>query len=462
MSERLTVRVLRMAPEGEAVAKADSSPRVVFVPGGAPGDVLEVEITQAKSSFARARILRLLEAGPERIAPPCPLHFAPDRLGPACGGCDWQHLDYAAQLRHKAELVRDCVERIAKLKGVPILPVLASPKTWAYRNKAMVPFGERPGGGLIAGFYAAGSHQIVDFPACPVQPELSVRIVLKVKELAGKLGWRAYDQHSGRGWLRHLFVRTNGKGQALVTVVTRNADLPGAAEFVSSLRAQFPVILGIFHNTQPLQTSVILGPRWKRLWGALSMEEQLGPHSFQISPGAFLQVNSEAADILYECARQALGEGGRRYDRILDLYCGAGTLTLRLAGAAPRVTGVEENRDAVRDAWKNAERNGVRNVRFTAGRAESVLPRLLKEGLGGSVAVTVDPPRAGLAVPVLRFLTRPAVRRVVYISCDPATFARDVGYLSRSGFSLVKVQPVDLFPQTSHVELVGLCDRPGS
>ncbi len=463
MAERLTVRVLRMAPEGQAVAKAEASPRVIFVAGGAPGDILEVEVISAKSSFARARILRLLSPGPERQVPPCPLHFAPDRPGPACGGCDWQHLDYQAQLRHKAALVRDCVERIGKLKDVSILPTLPSPQQWTYRNKVMVPFGERPGGqGLIAGFYAASSHQIVDALTCPVQPDISVRIVLKVKELAENLGWRAYDEGSGRGWLRHIFVRTNGKGQALVTLVTHGPQFPGAEDFVSRLRAAFPEILGIHHNIQPLKTSVILGPHWRRLWGASVMEERLGKLSFMVSPGAFLQVNTAAAAVLYDCARQALSEGGRPFDQVLDLYCGVGTLTLWLAPSAPKIIGVEENRDAVRDAWKSAERNAVRNVRFTGGRVEAILPRLFREGLGGSLAVVVDPPRAGLTVPVLRFLTRPSVRRVVYVSCDPATFARDAGYLSRSGFSLTRVQPVDLFPQTSHVELVGLLDRSGS
>jgi len=452
-----------MAPEGQAVAKAEGSPRVIFVSGGAPGDLLEVEVVTAKSSFARARIVRLLSPGPERITPPCPLHFAPDRPGPACGGCDWQHLDASAQLRHKAALVRDCVERIGKLKDVAILPTLPSPNAWAYRNKVMVPFGQGPGGnGLIAGFYAAGSHQIVDLPACPVQPELSVRIVLQVKGLAAELGWHAFDEDSGRGLLRHLFVRTNGQGKAMVTVVTHGPRLPDAEAFVTRLCAAFPEIIGIHHNVQPLKTSVVLGPQWRRLWGAAVMEERLGKLSYMVSPGAFLQVNTGAAEVLYDCALKALSSGARSFDQVLDLYCGVGTLTLWLAPAAKRVLGVEENRDAVRDAWKSAERNHVRNVRFTGGRAEAVLPRLFREGLGGSLAVVVDPPRAGLTVPVLRFLTRPSVRRVVYVSCDPATFARDAGYLSRSGFSLVQVQPVDLFPQTSHVELVGLLDRPRS
>jgi 23S rRNA (uracil1939-C5)-methyltransferase len=458
--ERIKVSVLRMAPEGAAVAKAEGSSRVIFLPGAAPGDVCEAEIVTTKSSFARGRLARLISGGPERIEPPCPLHLAPGRPGPACGGCDWQHLRYDAQLSHKSAIVRDCLERIAKLKTVTVLAALPSPQPWAYRNKVLVPFGEAAGR-LIAGFYAAGSHRIVDFFACPVQPELSVRIVLKAKELGSALGWKAWDEHSGRGWLRHLFVRTSGRGQAMVAVVTHGPQLPRGVEFVAGLRASFPEIVGIHHNVQPQRTSVVLGPRWQKLWGADVLEERLGRFSFLISPGAFLQVNRGAAEVLYEAAREALVDGGRPFDAVLDLYCGVGTLSLWLAQSARKVVGIEENRAAVGDAWKSAERNGVRNARFSAGTVEAVLPRLMRRGLGAALAAVVDPPRGGLTVPVLRCLTAPAIERIVYVSCNPATFARDAAYLSHSGFSLLRVQPVDLFPQTSHVELVGLFDRLG-
>ncbi|HAM37029.1 MAG TPA: 23S rRNA (uracil(1939)-C(5))-methyltransferase RlmD [Elusimicrobia bacterium] len=460
-SQKLIVRVLRMAAEGEAVAKAEGSPRVVFVAGGAPGDLCEVEVVAAKSSFARARLLRLIEPGPERIDPACPLHAAPGRPGPACGGCDWQHLRYDAQLKHKTSLIRDCLERIAKLKDIPVLEALASPKPWAYRNKVQVPFGPPPPGSKrpSAGFYAAGSHRIVDFEACPVQPELSVRLACRVKDLAAEFDWPVYDPASGRGWLRHLFVRTNAQGQAAAALVTRTPDLPKAEPFISRMRAEFPQLVGLHQNVQPEKTSVILGPRWKCLWGSRAIEEKLGRFCFQASPGAFLQVNTEAAVLLYDAALAALSEGSPRWSTLLDLYCGVGTLALWLSGAAQKVVGIEENPDAVRDAWKNAERNRVRNARFRAGRAESLLPRLAKDGLAAPCAAVVDPPRAGLTVPVLRFLTGTAIRRVVYVSCNPATFARDAAYLCRSGYKLLRVQPVDLFPQTSHVELVGLLDR---
>ncbi len=223
------------------------------------------------------------------------------------------------------------------------------------------------------------------------------------------------------------------------------------------MHAQHPEIVGLHLNVQPERTSVVLGPEWRRLWGAREIEETLGRFRFTVSPGAFLQVNTPAAEVLYDEAKAAMREGGRKFPMgLLDLYCGVGTLTLWMADTFPKILGVEENRDAVKDAYRNAERNGVRNARFKAGRAESVLPKLANE-LPAECAALVDPPRIGLSQPVRRFLTDKRIRRVVYVSCDPATFARDANYLAHSATALKRVQPVDLFPQTSHVELVALC-----
>jgi len=457
-AERLKVKVERLAPEGEALARAEGSSRVVFVPHGVPGDRLEVELTETKSSFARGRIQKVLEPSPARILPPCKLHFDPSRPGPACGGCDWQQMAYDTQLAQKREIVLDCLRRIAKLPDVPVDAVLPSPRDWAYRNKVQIPFGKGAEGKVIAGFYAVGSHRIVDFEACPVQPDLSVQLALKVKQLAQRWNWPIYEEDRRAGWLRHLFVRTNEAGQALAAIVSTSDAFPKRAETEKELRDAFPRLIGFWQNVQAEKTSVILGPKWRHLWGAKQIEEKVGPYSFLVSPGAFLQVNTGAAGVLYDAAAEALGHGGRRFELALDLYCGTGTLTLWAARAARRVIGVEENRDAVRDAWANAERNGVKNVRFSVGRVESILPKLRRD-MTGDMAVLVDPPRAGCSVPVLRALTNPAVKRLVYVSCNPATFGRDAAYLVKAGFKLGRVQPVDLFPQTSHVELVGRFDR---
>jgi 23S rRNA (uracil1939-C5)-methyltransferase len=457
--ERLVVKAERIAPEGAAIARAEGSTRVLFVPHGVPGDTLEVEVTETKSSFARAKILRVVTASPDRVLPPCKLHFDPSRPGPACGGCDWQQMNYEAQLTQKRELVLDCLRRIAKMPDVPVGKTLASPQPWGYRNKVQIPFGKGPTGRPIAGFYAVGSHRIVDFDACPVQPDLSVKLALKIKELAGAFDWPIYDEVLHSGWLRHLFVRTNAKGEAMAALVTTSDAFPKRDETMRALQEAFPSLIGFWQNVQPEKTSLILGPKWHHLWGAQHIEEKIGPYTFLVSPGAFLQINTGGAELLYDAAAAALADDGRTFKVALDLYCGTGTLTLWAAQAAQRVIGIEENRDAVRDAWKNAERNGVTNVKFSVGRVEAVLPRLRDE-LSGEAAALIDPPRAGCSVPVLRALTNPAFRRLVYVSCNPATFARDAAYLAKSGFSLAGVQPVDLFPQTSHVELVARFDRP--
>ncbi|HAZ08344.1 MAG TPA: 23S rRNA (uracil(1939)-C(5))-methyltransferase RlmD [Elusimicrobia bacterium] len=454
--EILTVQVESMAPTGDAIARTEDSKRVVFVPHAAPGDLLEVEVFEAKSSFARARIKRVLSSGPERQDPPCPHHAAPSRPGPACGGCDWQHLNYDAQLKHKRGIILDCLRRIGKFPDGEKLtgPTKAAPHPWGYRNKVQIPFAPGP----RMGFFAAGSREIVEMRECPIQPDLSVRLALTVKKMAAARGWSFYDGRTGKGWLRHLFIRTNAENQALVGLVVSRPEFADREAFAAELRAQHPEMIGLHLNFQPERTSVVLGPEWRRLWGAREMTETLGRFQFTISPGAFLQVNTPAAEVLYDEAKAAVRESGRRFPLGLDLYCGVGTLTLWLADCFPRIIGVEENREAVGDAYRNAERNAVKNCRFKAGRAEAVLPKLSSELADGSAAI-VDPPRVGLSQPVRRFLTDRKLKRLVYVSCDPATFARDAGFLAHSGYTLKKVTPIDLFPQTSHVELVALMDR---
>ncbi len=457
--ERLTVKVEAMAPAGDGLARAEDSARVVFVPHAAPGDRLEVEVFETKASFARARILRVLTPGPDRIDPPCPHHAAPSRPGPSCGGCGWQHLDYKAQLAQKRGIVVDCLKRIGKFADAESLTAETrpAPKPWGYRNKVQIPFGEGPHGPVM-GFFSAGSRTIVDMRECPIQPDISVRVALTVKAMAAARGWTFYDGKTGRGWLRHLYIRTNAENRAIVALVVTRPEFPDREAFAAELRSRHPEVIGLHVNHQPERTSVVLGEHWRRLWGAREIEETMGRFKFAVSPGAFLQVNTPAAEILYDEAKAALRDGAKRFAMGLDLYCGVGTLTLWMADSFPRIVGVEENREAVQDAYRNAERNGVKNARFRAGRAEAVLPKLAAE-LAGEVAAVVDPPRIGLSQPVRRFLTDKRLRRLVYVSCDPATFARDAGYLTHSGYALKRVRPVDLFPQTPHVELVALLDR---
>lgn len=455
----LRVRVERMTPEGQGLGRAPGG-KVVFVPYTAPGDLVEVELARSKQGWAQGRLKAVREAGPGRIEPPCPLHFRPGKPL-ACGGCDWQHLAASAQLEAKRELVRDCLFRIARLREPVVEPVVPSPDPWRYRNKVLVPFGLE-GERVVAGFYAPGSHRIVDFEDCLVQPELSVRLTLAVKELARRGKWTVYDERQGRGWLRHLYVRVNREGRALAALVTRTSEFRGEEEFVAEVRSRFPEVVGLFQNTQPERTPVVLGPRWRRLWGAERLEERLGSLTLRVAPESFLQVNTPASELLYGLATEFLTQGGWRPELALDLYSGVGSIALWIAPSAGRVLGVEESRAAVADAWENARSNGVRNVRFVAGGVETQLG-LVRRELGnaaeGSAAAVLDPPRAGCEKAVLKALNAPSVRRVVYVSCNPATFARDADRLGKGRWRLKRVRPVDLFPQTSHVEVVGLFER---
>lgn len=458
------VRVERMAPEGQGLGRLEGG-RVIFVPYAAPGDELEASVEGAQKGYARGRLLRVVKPGPGRVEPRCPIHFRPPggkgRAAPFCGGCSWQHLSAGAQLESKRELVRDCLFRIARVREPRVEPTRASPGSWRYRNKALVPFG-LSGGRVVAGFYAPGSHAIVDFEDCLVQPELSVRLVLRVKALARELGWRVYDEDRQAGWLRHLFVRTNSAGEALAAVVSRTPEFPGRERFVAELRAGFPEIRGLFQNIQPRKTPVVLGPHWRKLWGADHLIERVGALRLRVSPAAFLQVNTPGAEVLYGTARELLLEGGFRPRLALDLYSGAGPIALWIAPDCGRVLGLEANRAAVADAEENARLNGIGNARFVSGAVESLLGRLgreLADAPPGSAAAVLDPPRAGCERAVLSAFRASALGRIVYVSCNPASFARDADRLGRMGWRLDRVVPVDMFPQTSHVELVARFTR---
>ena len=306
--DTVVVDIERIAPEGQGLGRVQGGGAVVFVPYTVPGDKVQALLLKSSSTFAQGRLTRLLASGPDRLEPACPVHFRADRPStPFCGGCEWQQLSYEGQLRNKREMVLDCLRRIAKIPQPPVEPVLASPLPWGYRNKVQIPFApaREPGGRPSAGFYGPGSRKVVDQDACPVQPELSVRISSAVKDLAAKLRWPIYDNETKRGWLRHLFIRTNSSGKALVALITKTPEFrrEQEAEFVASLTAAFPEITSLYHNAQPDQSNVVVGQVWRKLWGAKGLEEKIGPYSFAASPGAFLQVNTGAAEILYAQAK---------------------------------------------------------------------------------------------------------------------------------------------------------------
>ncbi len=456
------MKIERLTPEGRGLARVGGGGKVVFVRYTAPGDEIEAEHLRSMKDYSLARIKRILKEGPGRVPPRCELHWRTGREKPACGGCSWQHLSEHAQRSAKREIVRDCLFRIARMREPRVEETLPSPESWRYRNKVLVPLSRKGEGPIRTGFFEPGSHRVVDYDDCIVQPELSVRISLAVKRLAQKFNWKIYDEDSHTGWLRHLFVRTNGGGKALLALVTRTPAFPREEEFLKEIHQEFPEVVAVHQNIQSLKTSVVLGRSWKKLWGRERLEERVGSVRLLVSPGSFLQINTPACEGLYELIREFLKSGGLRPKLALDLYSGVGSIALFIAADAHRVIGLEENRTAVADAWESARLNGTRNVRFLAGGVESAFAPLRQE-LGslepGSAAAILDPPRAGCERPVIKALRDRALGRLIYVSCNPATFARDADRLSRTGWALKRIKPVDLFPQTPHVELVALFDR---
>lgn len=464
----LTLRIERLSLGGEGVARHEGL--AVFVPYTAPGDTVEARIVDRRDRFARAELIRVIQPGPGRVAPPCPYHFgfrmenAIRDPKSACGGCSWQHLAYERQLAIKRELVAETLQRIGGLKGIVVQPVLGMNEPWRYRNKVQQPVGW-DGRRLITGFFAARTHELLDIEDCLIQPELSVRILRRARDLLEKYGLRGYDEERHAGWIRHLLVRVaagpraasanQATARALLVFVSRSPDFPHEREIVATLSREFPSLAGIHQNVQPARSNVILGRQWRRLAGENAIEERLGRFSFRLSAGSFFQVNTEQTEVLYDTARRFAGRG----KRLLDLYTGVGTIAMWLADQFEEVGGVEENPAAIRDAEANAERNGIANARFVAAPVERFLQGL-PAGSGGGLTVVLDPPRAGCGPAVVSALLRLRPARIVYVSCDPATLARDLKGLVTGGYRIGEVQPVDLFPQTPHIEtVVGLTDR---
>lgn len=454
----------RLSLGGDAVGRqappagTPGSGRVVFVPFGAPGDQVRLSSLRPEKSFARGWIADVSVPSPQRVEPRCPLFFRPGRKPTeVCGGCDWQHLSGPAQKETKRTLLIETFRRLGKIASPPVEPILGvdSPEgAWRYRNKVQVPFARNADGAVVAGFYAPGSHHVVPFDDCPVQDERSVRVVRAVRAWAERVHVPIYDARTGRGGLRHLLVRTTVK-DTLAAIVTTSTVGPEAASLVGALRKQTPFVTSVFHNINDQEGNVVLGPRWKHLGGKPHLEESVAGLRFHLSPGAFFQVNRTMAEKLFATAVDLAAPGPD--DVIWELYAGVGVMGQLLARRAKVVWAVEENHQAVRDGIHSLGLNAIDNLRFRQGRCELVLARRLLPDK--PAIVLLDPPRAGCDAAVLKHVMKAGPRRIVYVSCDPGTLARDAHYLSTGGYHLKRSVPVDLFPQTAHIESVSLFER---
>ncbi|APC09129.1 23S rRNA (uracil(1939)-C(5))-methyltransferase RlmD [Neomoorella thermoacetica] len=456
------ITIIGLNHEGAGIGHLQDG-RVIFVPGALPGEQVLVEVVSVKRNYARGRLVEVVKASPDRVLPPCP-------EAASCGGCDLQHLDYRAQLHWKRRLVIDALQRLGHLRDIPVLPVLGMANPWGYRNKVRLHVCR----GRL-GFYRPGSHELAPFSCCPLLPPGLLEAARAIASLLPGLP----------PGLQHVTLRQGLATGELLVVLEALPEWQGDRELAEKLAGRFPELVGVvslagggrsrsgpkdFAREPALECSGWvktggkearraryqegfvprrLGGRPFTLYGRDYLEERLGDLRFYISATTFFQVNSAQAEVLYNQAAAFAGlQGG---EEVLDAYCGSGAIALWLSRQAGRVTGVEVVPEAIVDAWRNAILNNLANVRFRTGAAEAVLPRLAGKGYRPEVII-LDPPRAGCDRRVLAAVATMEPRRVVYISCNPSTLARDLAHLREAGFKPGPVQPVDMFPHTHHVE----------
>jgi 23S rRNA (uracil1939-C5)-methyltransferase len=439
----LTLRVERMGRNGEGVATLPDG-RVVFVAGALPGETVTARLTEMRSRFARATTVAVEMPAPDRVAPPCPVYDA-------CGGCVFQHWDYDAELRYKTQRVRDALERIAGVPNPPVEPVRGSLDPYLYRAKGSFPWGGQPGR-LTLGLYRRGTHDLVPVTACLIQDPLVNEVIRAAVPAADALGLEPYDEAYHAGLLRHLVVRMSRAEQRAVALLVSRADDPRFRRWALALMEAVPAVKGVAVNVNPDRGNRILGPTTRALAGDPWLTEEILGARFRVAPDAFFQVHPGQVAVLYRIVLDTVVPAAT----VWDLYAGVGTLAVLLAREGCAVRAVEVVPSAVEAGRANAASNGVA-VRFHAGAAEEVVPRLVERGERPDVVVA-DPPRSGLRPPVIEALLAAAPSRIVYVSCEPESLARDVGALMVQ-YELVRAAPVDLFPRTDHVETVAVLER---
>lgn len=437
-----TVLITGMTHEGQGVGRIDNF--TIFIDGAIIGETVEIIIIKINKSYGVGKLTALISPSSNRISPFCPVFEK-------CGGCSLQHMNYQAQLEFKTNLVKDNLKRLGKLENVVVHDTIGMETPLNYRNKAQYPVGmdkEKP----VTGFYSKRSHRIIETDYCGIQDILSNQIRSIVNEFIIRAKLSVYDEISNKGLLRHVMTRVGFKtGEVMVVIVINGKQLPQKATLVDMLISKIPSIKSIFLNINAKNTNIILGEENIKIYGSDTITDKIGKYIFNISPLSFFQVNPIQTDVLYEKAIEYAGLTG--IETVFDLYCGIGTISLFLSGKAKKVYGVEIVEAAILDARKNAEINNVENIEFITGEAEKIIPDLYGKGVKADVVV-VDPPRKGCDQELLDTLVKMQPDRIVYVSCNPATLARDLSFLSGNGFRTVEVQPVDMFPHTAHVEAV--------
>ncbi len=441
-SPLLPLTVTGYAADGAGVSRLPDG-MTCFVAGALKGETCLVRLDKVGRSMAWGHAEQVLTPSPARLSPDCPYYAA-------CGGCALRHMTYAEELEFKRQKVADCLKRIGGWEPEQIV-IYGSENTERYRNKVQFPIS-----GQAIGFYAARTHAVTDVEDCLLQPLPAARLREALKAYMERYAVPAYDEAIGDGLLRHLYVRTNRSGESLCCVLVNGKALPHEPELVQALRAAEPGLRGVVLGVNEKKNNVILGDSYRTLWGDDFLMDEMCGLSFKLSVPSFYQVNTPQAERLYGLALDFAALAGD--ETALDLYCGIGTITLCLARRVRKVIGAEIVPQAIGDARENARRNGIANAEFFCADASQIAAKLSADGLRPDV-VTVDPPRKGLAEDVVSSIAQMSPARVVYVSCDPATLARDVKRFGERGYHPVKAAAVDLFPRTAHVESVCLLVR---
>lgn len=444
--ELLEVTITDLSDRGDGVGRSGS--RVVFVPDTVTGDRALVRLMHVKPNFAHAKLYELLEASPHRIRPGC---FVADK----CGGCQWQHVDYAYQLAAKRNQVVQALERIGGFRDLAIDDVLNVSDPLHYRNKSTYPLGTSSTRQIQAGYYQKGTHHIVNLNQCPIQDERLNPLLAEVKQDIQQQGWRIYDEKYHRGQLRHLALRIGRRtGETLLTLISADPELPNLEAQAQEWLQRYPSLVGVSLNVQRDRTNAIFGTETHCIAGQPFLSERFAGFTFHIRPDTFFQVHTEQAEALLNVILEQINLQGDEV--FVDAYCGIGTMTLPIAQRVKTAIGLEIQPEAIEQARQNALLNGIQNVRFEAGAVEKVLRSLdIQPDL-----VMLDPPRKGCDATVLETLRQQKPQQIIYVSCNPATLARDLKVLCADNiYHLTRVQPADFFPQTAHVECAAFLKR---
>lgn len=447
-NEYYTLKITDTGSNGEGIGKLDGF--TVFVENAAAGDLIKIKMLKVKKNYGYGKLIEIIEPSPIRQTPVCSAY-------PRCGGCNLQHIKYENQLEIKTKMVKDNLERIGGFKNIEVPLAKGMQEPYFYRNKAQLPVGKINNETAI-GFFAKKSHNIINIDKCYIQHPINTKIIKLVREFIEENNIAVYNEENHTGIIRHILTRTGHKtDEIIIMIVINTKKLPLKEKLIEKL-IQLDGIKGIVININREKTNVILGDSTEVIWGDGFITDYIGNLKFEISPLSFYQVNPVQTKLLYEEVLNFANLDNKN-QIVIDAYCGIGTISLFLAQKAKKVYGVEIIEEAINDANKNAQLNNITNAEFIVGKSEEVIPKLYKENNIKADVIVVDPPRKGCDEELLKVICEMKPEKVVYVSCDSATLARDLKFLCENDFKLEKVQPFDLFCMTTHVETVCLLSK---